>query len=429
MKQRVSILSGKKVLCHMDAKVCKFIPGLVPQATVTYWSAQQWKDSTVTGFQQFDLIYIHDSAGANPEIAGAKAKYAAAVTGRVAITGLHFEHCSTDPSAGPCIVLKGMTEWILGGTGTGLLVATQTRNADWLPTTPPYNGIVYDGVGGGYDRVRILDPGHATMLGSTEKSLSNFRNSSHNYFTSIGSFTSVAEVCTQGGILYPSYCSTYAPYVLVTSVAVKDQDGDGIPDSTDNCPTVTNPSQTDANGNGVGDACEAAPTVTISPKSTTVLPGASVTFTATAADSDHPLSALTFEWRVNGIVQSGATGHTFTASFTADASVRVTVRDPGNLTGFDDAVVKVSINSPPLANAGQDQTFACMAPGQTVSVLLDGTGSSDPDGDPLTYTWSEGNSFLASGSTAAVTLGIAMHNISLKVVDDKGASGTDLVQV
>ena len=35
-----------------------------------------------------------------------------------------------------------------------------------------------------------------------------------------------------------------------------DVDGDGIPDSSDNCPLVYNPDQADSNHNGVGDACE-----------------------------------------------------------------------------------------------------------------------------------------------------------------------------
>ena len=34
-----------------------------------------------------------------------------------------------------------------------------------------------------------------------------------------------------------------------------DQDGDGIPDELDNCPSISNPQQVDANGDGVGDAC------------------------------------------------------------------------------------------------------------------------------------------------------------------------------
>ena len=37
-----------------------------------------------------------------------------------------------------------------------------------------------------------------------------------------------------------------------------DTDGDGRPDSADNCPTIANPLQADCNRNGVGDACELA---------------------------------------------------------------------------------------------------------------------------------------------------------------------------
>jgi Thrombospondin type 3 repeat len=36
-----------------------------------------------------------------------------------------------------------------------------------------------------------------------------------------------------------------------------DVDGDGHPDTSDNCPSVANPDQMDANGDGVGDACAA----------------------------------------------------------------------------------------------------------------------------------------------------------------------------
>ncbi|MEQ3723455.1 Ig-like domain-containing protein [Alcanivorax sp.] len=34
-----------------------------------------------------------------------------------------------------------------------------------------------------------------------------------------------------------------------------DQDNDGVPDNTDNCPTVPNPDQADSDGDGIGDAC------------------------------------------------------------------------------------------------------------------------------------------------------------------------------
>lgn len=39
------------------------------------------------------------------------------------------------------------------------------------------------------------------------------------------------------------------------TTTLPDMDADGVPDETDNCPTVSNPDQTDADGDGYGDIC------------------------------------------------------------------------------------------------------------------------------------------------------------------------------
>jgi len=53
-----------------------------------------------------------------------------------------------------------------------------------------------------------------------------------------------------------SYAPLALPALNTMLVACDDDaDGDGITNSSDNCPTVFNPDQTDSAGNGVGDAC------------------------------------------------------------------------------------------------------------------------------------------------------------------------------
>ncbi|MCC7265175.1 MAG: choice-of-anchor C family protein [Candidatus Latescibacteria bacterium] len=90
--------------------------------------------------------------------------------------------------------------------------------------------------------------------------------------------------------------------------------------------------------------------------------------------------------------------------------------------------VRISpVNQPPVANAGPDQTVEATSPTTTL-VTLNGAGSSDPDGNPLTFTWT-GSFGTASGATPTVALPLGTHEITLTVADGKGRTDTDVVAI
>jgi hypothetical protein len=85
----------------------------------------------------------------------------------------------------------------------------------------------------------------------------------------------------------------------------------------------------------------------------------------------------------------------------------------------------------PVADAGQDQTAVAVT-GTTAEATLDGSASSDPDGDELTYLWTwtiNGNVYSAIGANPTITLPLGNHVIKLIVSDGTANSDTDEVVV
>lgn len=84
-------------------------------------------------------------------------------------------------------------------------------------------------------------------------------------------------------------------------------------------------------------------------------------------------------------------------------------------------------NLSPQANAGGDQSVECASVHGT-QVMLDGTNSSDPDGDELSFHWT-GSFGAAEGPTPSVMVALGAHEMLLEVADPLGFTGTDTAMV
>ena len=114
--------------------------------------------------------------------------------------------------------------------------------------------------------------------------------------------------------------------------------------------------------------------------------------------------------------------------------VTLTVTDDDGARGCDEVIIRVDtpvVNELPVADAGPDQTLVDSDGDGSETVVLDGSGSHDPDGTIIKYMWTKGEATLADTSNPQVSIGLTVgtHPIVLTVVDDLGATDQDTVVV
>jgi hypothetical protein len=393
-----------------------------------------WPNTPQASFEGYDLIFVGDGASFWDGLKASRDVWGAAIHGRVAIMGLHLEHCGADDTAasdGSCNLADKTLQWINGGSGTGLLVShiqAYDNSQPVLPSIAPFDGITYDhSEFNANDVIRISEPGHATMLSSTDASLSNWHQSAHNWFSGVGGLLSVAEACTGDYITeiagpppYGSGCSTgtFMPAFLVGTVGMSDLDGDGIADNLDNCPTVYNPGQEDDQNDGKGNVCRNAPIVTLSPLTQIIAANGSVTHTATATSANFNAGQLTYQWRVNGLIQAGETGSTFTHTYAANSAVQVTVKDPAKLSTFVKATVNIG-----SSNVAPAVSYTGAVSGNEGTPLSFSATATDADNDALAYAWDFGDGNTASTLNASHTFADnGNYKVTLTVSDGNGHS-------
>ena len=133
-----------------------------------------------------------------------------------------------------------------------------------------------------------------------------------------------------------------------------------------------------------------APVANAGPDQGGITPGSLVTLDGSAS-SDGDGDPLTYSWSLTSrpagstavLANPTSVTPTFTVDLAGDYMAQLIVND-GTVDSAPDSVIITSNNVAPVANAGPDQSGKALGS----LVTLDGSASSDANGDPLTYSWS-----------------------------------------
>ncbi|MBN1260678.1 MAG: DUF11 domain-containing protein [Anaerolineae bacterium] len=174
-------------------------------------------------------------------------------------------------------------------------------------------------------------------------------------------------------VVSPTFDAPDDPTVLTFTLVVTDSLGLGSPPDEIIVTVINQPPVADAGEDQTVDTATA------------------VALNGSASDDPDEHLPLAYLWtQTGGLTVTLSNPAAITPTFTApddpsELTFTLVVTDSLGLGSTPDEVIVTVTNRPPVADAGDDQTVATLA-----LVILDGSGSSDPDGDlPLTYLWDQ----------------------------------------
>ena len=163
------------------------------------------------------------------------------------------------------------------------------------------------------------------------------------------------------------------------------------------------------------------------------LPANTTSLTGTGTDADGTISSYAWVKTAGPATGTIVTPNTATSSLTnlvqGVYQFQLTVTDNRTITARDTVVV--TVNAPPVANAGTDKLI--MLP--TNSLTLTGTGT-DVDGTISSYAWTKiagpSSGTISTPNTATTTIRNLVQGVyryQLTVTDNRGATAKDTIQV
>jgi len=153
----------------------------------------------------------------------------------------------------------------------------------------------------------------------------------------------------------------------------------------------------------------------------------SITYTSTYNTRVWFTNDKTNNCRNNRILTSG-TSVSKTIDVTANQTIYIQLReiiDSGDTVNYKFILQFTPKNTPPTADAGLDQHINLGD-----SVILDASGSSDNDGNIVSYLWTEGTTTLSTNQNFTLhSPSAGTHIITLTVTDNQGATDTDTMTI